>query len=62
MAPANLDLAAPEGPATPARAAAAPTEIAFEAADEVELEGVEGPPKQGEGDEVDELFMELLDD
>jgi hypothetical protein len=39
----------------PPRAAAAPTEIQLEHAD-----ALEAPPK--EGDEVDDLFMELLED
>jgi hypothetical protein len=39
----------------PARAGAAPTEIQLEPRD-----AIPAPPK--EGDEIDELFMELLDD
>lgn len=40
----------------PAQAAAAPTEIQLEPQDAL------GAPPKDEGDDVDELFMELLDD
>jgi type II secretory pathway predicted ATPase ExeA len=53
----DFDAAAPAAVrAVPARAAAAPTEIQLEPQD-----ALEAPPKE-EGDEVDDLFMELLDE
>ncbi len=54
-----MDLEA-EPSAGPPHAVAETAEIELGPADALDLEGVQGPPKQG--DEVDELFMELLDD